>query len=309
MRGRSPSRHRRLCSSGASAASLRSRSAGRARVWRVRLGSQPDVERHRTDRLAVRRQPERVGDDETFADLAFHHGPPEHAAKAAENFVVEIDRRTLDRVHAKRSRRVTECDTFHHAWSVSASKNAFMTRRGGAGITAVTSSLAGAILSPLPSLPAGTEVARYLVTPPSLTRDGRDPRDGGGHLPGLLTATPARRALVLGAGARHHILHFRHQRRDVIRNAVLDCPTRCRRRASQRKRPLADPPARARSLTARPLTQRRLAHHHAPIMAPAEGLSSATGLVRHVPARYEAHLRRADGRAVTQEHRALFRSC
>src|SRR5439155_14961938 len=57
------------------AASLRSRSAGRARVWRVRLGSQPDVERHRTDRLAVRRQPERVGDDETFADLAFHHGP------------------------------------------------------------------------------------------------------------------------------------------------------------------------------------------------------------------------------------------
>jgi len=141
-------------------------------VWRVRLGSQPDVERHRTDRLAVRRQPERVGDDETFADLAFHHGPPEHAAKAAENFVVEIDRRTLDRVHAKRSRRVTECDTFHHAWSVSASKNAFMTRRGGAGITAVASSLAGAILSPLPSLPAGTAVARYLVTPPSLTRDG-----------------------------------------------------------------------------------------------------------------------------------------
>src|SRR5947208_3131776 len=62
-------------------------------------------------------------------------------------------------------------------------------RRGGAGITAVTSSLAGAILSPLPSLPAGTEVARYLVTPPSLTRDGGDPRDGGGHLPGLLTAT------------------------------------------------------------------------------------------------------------------------
>jgi len=285
MRGRSPSRHRRLCSSGASAASLRSRSAGRARVWRVRLGSQPDVERHRTDRLAVRRQPERVGDDETFADQAFHHGPPEHAAKAAENFVVEIDRRTLDRVHAKRSRRVTECDTFHHAWSVSASKNAFMTRRGGAGITAVTSSLAGAILSPLPSLPAGTEVARYLVTPPSLTRDGGDPGTEVVICPGCLPQPGASSA-------------------DARRGRA-----RCRRRASQRKRPLADPPARARSLTARPLTQRRLAHHHAPIMAPAEGLSSATGLVRHVPARYEAHLRRADGRAVTQEHRALFRSC
>jgi len=159
------------------------------------------------------------------------------------------------------------------------------------------------------SVPAGGDGGGALSCYASVPDKGRSPTDGGGHLPGLLTATPARRALVLGAGARHHILHFRHQRRDVIRNAVLDCPTRCRRRASQRKRPLADPPARARSLTARPLTQRRLAHHHAPIMAPAEGLSSATGLVRHVPARYEAHLRRADGRAVTQEHRALFRSC
>src|SRR5438034_7899459 len=52
---------------------------------RVRLALKHHLKRHRTDRIAVGRKPERVGDKKAFAGLALDHRPPEHAAKAAED--------------------------------------------------------------------------------------------------------------------------------------------------------------------------------------------------------------------------------
>ena len=65
---------------------------------------------------------------------------------------------------------------------------------------------------------------------------------------------------------------------------------------SQQKRPLSDPPARVPPPDTAQISPPSRADY-----APAEGLSGVRGLLRHVPARHEARLRRADGRAVTQE--------
>src|SRR4030095_14749867 len=69
----------------------------------ARLRSQGDLERHRSDGIAVRRQPERVRDEKDLADLTFHDRPPEDGAEAGEDVVVEIGRRPLNRVDPQRS--------------------------------------------------------------------------------------------------------------------------------------------------------------------------------------------------------------
>ena len=63
----------------------------------ARLRSQGDLERHRSNRIAIRRQPERVRDEKALADLTFHDRPPEDAAEAAEDVVVEIGAATQSR--------------------------------------------------------------------------------------------------------------------------------------------------------------------------------------------------------------------
>src|SRR5262249_28527602 len=64
-----------------------------------------DVERHRTDRVAVGRQPERVGDKESVARMELHHGAPEHPAEAPQDLVAKIRRQPLDGVRPERARR------------------------------------------------------------------------------------------------------------------------------------------------------------------------------------------------------------
>src|SRR3989449_10454464 len=64
-----------------------------------------DFERHRPDRLAIGREPERIGDEEAGGRLELHDGSAEHAAESSEYFVLEISRRPLDDVGAERARR------------------------------------------------------------------------------------------------------------------------------------------------------------------------------------------------------------
>src|SRR5580765_9087941 len=71
----------------------------------ARLRSQGDLQRHRSDGIAIRRKPERVCDEKALADLTFHDRAPEDAAEAAEDVVVEIGRWPLNRVDAERPRR------------------------------------------------------------------------------------------------------------------------------------------------------------------------------------------------------------
>ena len=71
----------------------------------VASGLQRDLERHRPDRFAVGRQPERVGDEESLADLELHDRPAEYAAQAPEHLVAEVGRLPLDRVRTEHPRR------------------------------------------------------------------------------------------------------------------------------------------------------------------------------------------------------------
>src|SRR2546427_970544 len=64
-----------------------------------------NFERHRPDRLAIGREPERIGDEEAGGRLELHDGSAEHAAESSEYFVLEISRRPLDDVGAERARR------------------------------------------------------------------------------------------------------------------------------------------------------------------------------------------------------------
>src|SRR6266550_2727005 len=79
---------------------LRDVHARRARTVRM----QRHLERHRPDRLAVGRQPERVGNEESLSGVELHDGPSEDAAKAPEDLVPEIGRHPLDRIRTKRAR-------------------------------------------------------------------------------------------------------------------------------------------------------------------------------------------------------------
>ena len=91
---------------------------------------------------------------------------------------------------------VTECATCHQAPSASASKNAFSTRPGGAAMTRSTSRLGAAWTR---ELSAGSASGRLTAVPPWLwTRCARARDD--------------------------HVLDLAHQRRHVVRDAVLDRP-------------------------------------------------------------------------------------
>ena len=48
-----------------------------------------DLQRHRTDRLAVEREPVGIGHEEFAARAEFHHGPVKDAAEGAENVILK----------------------------------------------------------------------------------------------------------------------------------------------------------------------------------------------------------------------------
>src|SRR5262245_40171229 len=64
----------------------------------------PRLERHRADRIAIGRQPVRVGDKEFSLRLELDHGAFERAAQPAEHFIAPFSRLPLDGVHAERTR-------------------------------------------------------------------------------------------------------------------------------------------------------------------------------------------------------------
>ena len=66
--------------------------------------------RHRPDRIAIRRQPEAVGDEEPLSRLEQHHRSAKHAAEPAENLVAEIGGPPFNRVRSERARRRDRSD-------------------------------------------------------------------------------------------------------------------------------------------------------------------------------------------------------
>src|SRR5690349_18400834 len=62
------------------------------------------LERHRADRIAVRRQPVGVGEEELAPGLVLHHRPPQGAAEPAEHVVGPRRRLPLHGVAAERPR-------------------------------------------------------------------------------------------------------------------------------------------------------------------------------------------------------------
>ena len=79
------------------------------------------------------------------AGSTLHDGAPEHAAEPAEDVVAEIGRRPLDRVGAEQRGVVTECADLPPRVQRIGVEERFHDAAGGAAMTAVTSSLAGAI--------------------------------------------------------------------------------------------------------------------------------------------------------------------
>src|SRR5206468_8668383 len=98
---------------------------------------------------------------------------------------------------------VTECATCHHALSASCSKNAFSTRHGGASMTIATSR-PGATLD----FYMGIYYRQWSIVDRASSISS--------SCSGLRSA--------VGACLRDQVFHFTHQRRDVIRDAVLDGP-------------------------------------------------------------------------------------
>src|SRR5438128_2658085 len=67
------------------------------------LGLQRHVQRHRPDRVAVGRKPERVGDKEPTTGMTLDDRPSKDAAQTAEDVIAEVGRRPLDHVRAERA--------------------------------------------------------------------------------------------------------------------------------------------------------------------------------------------------------------
>src|SRR6266508_1097248 len=69
------------------------------------LRGKGDFEGHRSYRIAVRRQPERIRHEEALRRIELHHRAAEHPAEPAEDLVAILGRCPLDRIGPERPRR------------------------------------------------------------------------------------------------------------------------------------------------------------------------------------------------------------